>query len=656
MSQLEPHRETTRGKTAFQLAQVLLAVAIAALASALFLALSVYDNKYFAPGTQAINGILYLNDAESDNQPVRYLCDGWAFYPDQLLTPDTLSTADTGALRYLSLGQYGNFSMGETQRSPHGTGTYTLTLNLPEETRMYALDIPEVYSAYRLYINGNLAASLGNPDPDNYIDAVGDRMALFEGGGSVTLLFAVSDYSYVYSGMTHPIAFGDPQSIISTHEMRVSIGAAAESMTMLFGILALMLSIAIRNRRLETGLFALLCACTALFTAYPLVRGLFVLPVQPWYTLELVSGYAVVVLVIAICNTICKASRLAAWASTLVAGAFCLAVALFSLGAPFLSEGAITLFSTAAFCFKLMAAAYLLACAVQRIRQTGRFEPMLFASVFYAASVVWDRLIPKYEPILGGWFMEWGCLALVFATGISLASMIASGYRRGLSLAAQRRSMEQQITVQSEHLRQLASWEETERAARHDFRQHLNLISVLAQENKTAELAAYVDRMSAATSTTEQVVVRLCDHVELNALLNHFRSVARDRSIRFTVQVAVPQDVSVSAVDLCIIVGNLLENAFEACMAKMNENEATDQPCCSVFIAAEVVGNELVVVVDNEPANKPRVRDGRLLSSKRDGWGIGFSSVRDTVNSLGGTLSAEYQNEQFSVSLYIPVS
>lgn len=656
MDQLESSKEASRGKTAFQLAQVLIALSIAALASALFLTLSVCDNKYTAPGTQAINGILYLNEAELSDQPIRYLCDGWAFYPDQLLTPDTLSAADTSALRYLSLGQYGNFSMGEPQRNPHGTGTYVLTLNLPEETHIYALDIPEVYSAYQLYVNNELSTSLGNPNPSNYVDAVGDRTVLFEGSGSVTLLFAVSDYSYVYSGMTHPIAFGNPQTVTTAHELRVSIGAAAESMTILFGVLALMLSIAIRKRRLETGLFALLCACTALFTAYPLVRGLSVLPAQPWYTLELVSGYAVIVLVVAICNTICKASRLAAWTSTLVAGAFCFAAAAFSIGAPFLSEGAITLFSTASFCFKLMAAAYLLACAAQRIGQTGRVEPMLFASVFYAASVIWDRLIPNYEPILGGWFMEWGCLALVFATGISLASIIASGYHRGLSLAAQRRAMEQQITVQSEHLRQLAAWEETERAARHDFRQHLNLISVLARENKTTELATYIEGMTTTTHTAEQAIARLCDHVELNALLNHYRSIALDRNIRFTARVALPQNINVSAVDLCIIVGNLLENAFEACMAKMNDAEEATCPCCSVFIAAEIVGNELVAVVDNEPAKRPRMRDGRLLSSKRNGWGIGFSSVYDTVSSLDGTLSAEYQNEQFSVSLYIPVA
>ncbi|MEF9875545.1 MAG: ATP-binding protein [Gordonibacter sp.] len=670
-----------RAKAVFRVAHVLIAVALAALASALFLTLSVVDNKYAKPGPQGINGILYLNDAEVGDQAIHYLCDGWAFYPDQLLAPDTLDTAGADALRYISLGQYGNFSMDDNRRSPHGSGTYVMTLHLPDERRAYALNIPEVYSAYELYIDDELVVSLGNPHADGYVDAIGEQTVAFEGSGTVTLLFAVSDYSYVYGGMTHPVALGNPQAIATVREARIGAAAATECMTLLLGLLALALAVAVREKRAETGLFALLCAATAVFISYPIVRGLFVLPAQPWYTLEIVSGYVAVLLVIAICNTLCETSRAAKRASVLTAGAFCLIAVAFSISAPLLSKNAITLFSMAAFCFKLAAAAYLLLCAAQRIGRTGRIHPMLFASVLYAASVIGDRLIPQYEPIVGGWFMEWGCLGLVLATGISLTSMIASGYQRGLSLAAQRRAMEQQIAVQSEHLRQTAAWEEVQRTARHDFRQHLNLIAALARENRTTELTAYLENMDATSRATSSTLAHLCDHVELNALLNHYRSVARDRSIDFTAHVAAPQNISIGAVDLCIIVGNLLENAFEACAHRMrrandaeNENgngrearegegehihETSDNANAenvrySVLIAAEMAGDLLVIVIDNEPADEPRLRDGQLLSSKREGWGIGLSSVHDTVKSLGGTLSIEYAEERFSVSLYLP--
>lgn len=101
-----------------------------------------------------------------------------------------------------------------------GCGTYLLRIQVPSTRISYSLGMPEVFSAYQLYINGDPALSIGNPDPDHYRDATGSRLVSFfpDENGMITILIAVNNQSYFYSGMTFPPAFGTPQALNYTVE------------------------------------------------------------------------------------------------------------------------------------------------------------------------------------------------------------------------------------------------------------------------------------------------------------------------------------------------------------------------------------------------------------------------------------------------------
>ena len=60
--------------------------------------------------------------------------------------------------------------------------------------------------------------------------------------------------------------------------------------------------------------------------------------------------------------------------------------------------------------------------------------PLFYASVFYAIALIWDRILPRFEPILFGWFSEWGSLALILAIGITLWRKIISAYAYGAKI------------------------------------------------------------------------------------------------------------------------------------------------------------------------------------------------------------------------------
>lgn len=102
------------------------------LSSLLFRQLYYIDNKYTWKGTQPICGLLSLSDDDLEQCPLRYLIREWEFYPNVTFTPETFSEKPADTYRqYVSVGQYGGMETGNTLHSPHGCGTYRLTLQLP---------------------------------------------------------------------------------------------------------------------------------------------------------------------------------------------------------------------------------------------------------------------------------------------------------------------------------------------------------------------------------------------------------------------------------------------------------------------------------------------------------------------------------------------
>ncbi|WP_308415526.1 hypothetical protein [Sporanaerobium hydrogeniformans] len=345
-------------KKTLVLQQSLALLLMVSLSSTLFLALYHFDNKYTKADPQAINGALYVSEADWADTPIRYLRDGWRFYVDRLLTPETLKQQGDD-YQYLSIGETSNFSMGNSRRSPHGNASYALTLYLPEEEHTYALELPEIYSAYPFYIDDKLKLQMGEPDANDYQDQTQCRIITFEASGKVTLLLAVSNHSFIYSGLIYPPAFGEPLNVYTIRGLRFGICLILVTMTLMLAIFSFYLAIR-TSRGNNIWLFFLLCLSTAVFTSYCVVHSILPLPIQPWYTVELVSGYLVTLFVMILHNRICDTKRVLQIISGTFAGLVCVIAFVYGLFASQLTLPLMLAFSNLVFGFKLLTAVYLL--------------------------------------------------------------------------------------------------------------------------------------------------------------------------------------------------------------------------------------------------------------------------------------------------------
>ena len=259
--------------------------------------------------------------------------------------------------------------------------------------------------------------------------------------------------------------------------------------------------------------------------------------------------------------------------------------------------------------------------------------------------------------LLNYWLHFTGVLTLFFQLGVLgfvVSLGIASGYymRDSLHTAAEKKrleyemaGMERQLSLQRLQYQTLAENDELVKAQRHDLRHQLAVLrSLSADENKLNE---YIDRLTEKIPSGEGM--RLCENYAVNAVAAYYYAMAQQADIEIDVSLIAPRELAGSIEsDLCVVVGNLMENAVEAC-AQMESGRRF------IRIGSELQYGVWTITVDNSFAGQIRKQDDAFLSSKRPGEGMGTSSVAMVAKRHEGNAKFESKDGVFQASVYLRV-
>ena len=615
-----------------------------------------YDNKYTARTVQPIGGILFY----SPDQGTVHLINGWEFYRGKLLSPKDWETDPPKPDGCLAFGQYPGMEAGDPDAAPHGSITYRLTVCLPDTPAYYTLELPEIYSAYRLYLNGRLAASEGNPDPDGYVPALKSGSLTFEGSGDVTLLLAVSDWSHLYSGLVYPPAFGPSGAVDTLLDQKFVQAMTAVVLALVLGLFQLILSALLKSRRsLYSGL---ICAAFAVSVSSPMIHRLTTTGIVPFYNLEIFCRYAIYGLAALLVRELCGGNRKernqadgnlqvknpadgnlqvknrdvkgrVQTVITLLAAAFPFAALAVSFMAPKLSRDQMLLFSHAADIYKILCSLWLLGTVFHAglYREQTLDTAVLLAGICaFASSLAADRLYPVFEPIRFGWFSETAGLIFVLFISFLMLRDSAVLYRKQFIFVQQKKQLETEIAMQKKHYMELAGQIETIRAMRHDIRHHLNQLAVLLDDGKAVLAKDYITRLT--DSALAASPLSFCDAYSVDVLLRFYDAKAREQQIPFTVNVRLPTNPGIPEEDLCVILGNLLENGLEA-------SRSVPPVSRQLTVTVNLERQALAIEVENTYTGERFPEGDGFRSTKGSGQhGIGLLSVRQTVEKYGGSV------------------
>jgi DNA-binding LytR/AlgR family response regulator len=158
-------------------------------------------------------------------------------------------------------------------------------------------------------------------------------------------------------------------------------------------------------------------------------------------------------------------------------------------------------------------------------------------------------------------------------------------------------------------------------------------------------LDEYLDRLDEDLRSVDKLIKS--GNVMVDAILNSKLSLAQNRGIAIDAKAAVPEEFAVNDADLCVVIGNLLDNAMEAC-AKLPEP--------SRFIRAyiDVKRGELYISVTNSSPGRAKKLGGRYISEKPGYHGLGLLRVDRIVRKYGGWLKRAGEDGAFSTEILLP--
>ena len=138
----------------------------------------------------------------------------------------------------------------------------------------------------------------------------------------------------------------------------------------------------------------------------------------------------------------------------------------------------------------------------------------------------------------------------------------------------------------------------------------MGVMKHLSGEGRYGELDQFLNEY-AYKSETEPLPV-FCENAVANSLLGYYSLKAKEHHIDFRCSSAISKRLSVSDGDVCVVLGNALENALEAC-GKLAVPDAR-----FISVEARTTGGQLLVKIENSYGGLLNQRDGRYLSTKSD--------------------------------------
>lgn len=184
------------------------------------------------------------------------------------------------------------------------------------------------------------------------------------------------------------------------------------------------------------------------------------------------------------------------------------------------------------------------------------------------------------------------------------------------------------------------------RGWRHDYHNHIQAMQASMALGEYEEVNAYLRQLNDDLTNVDTVLKT--GRVMVDAILNGKISLAAQNNIPVNAKAKIPENLKMNDVDLCVVIGNLLDNAIEE-----NKRLEKDRRFIRVYIGTK---NTYLYIAVTNAAGKKRGRSGnRFLSIKGSGHGFGLSRVEAIVKKQDGFFSADSEDGGFTAEVLIPI-
>ena len=182
---------------------------------------------------------------------------------------------------------------------------------------------------------------------------------------------------------------------------------------------------------------------------------------------------------------------------------------------------------------------------------------------------------------------------------------------------------------------------------RHDMKNHIIALTALSRNREWEKIDDYLKNMEGIALDTSG---DMTGNKAVDALLYQKRKRAEEENIRWECDVLMPKECCINEFDLCVLFGNILDNALEAC-GRMQPGE-----CRFIDIQAKIVKKCFLLEVKNSMDRTEKNTAGFTDKDSSQGHGIGLLNVGDVVNKYNGVVNIETEKGIFVISILMPLN
>ncbi len=186
----------------------------------------------------------------------------------------------------------------------------------------------------------------------------------------------------------------------------------------------------------------------------------------------------------------------------------------------------------------------------------------------------------------------------------------------------------------------------TMRGWRHDYHNHMQSVKAYLAMDSLDEAKAYLDRLEQDLDDID--LLFHTGNINADAILNSKISLAVKRGIQVDYKATVPKELAVSDIDLCVVIGNLIDNAVEAC-------EKVDPEHQFIRLYIGILRRQLYISVSNATGEAVRKLDEEYITTKRGNHGHGLKRINNIVNKYDGYINRKNEPGVFVTEIMLPI-
>ena len=279
-------------------------------------------------------------------------------------------------------------------------------------------------------------------------------------------------------------------------------------------------------------------------------------------------------------------------------------------------------------------------------KDTAKFSPAYIVMTFFVALelINYSLNFVKYKTLLFQIGVLFFLVITEYFSGVDIRNifMLKSENRR---LSENMAIMEKQMNAQYESGKMLIETAEELKRQRHDLKHQYVVLDSFIDEKEYEKAQKYIAKL--INAIPQEKVTVYCRNEALNALITYYAKAAEQNGISYDVSLEIPQSTgSITDIQLCIIFGNLLENAIEACGRTQSKNRF-------IRLRSNVKVGMLYITMDNSCDGNIRKERGGFISSKRDEIGTGISSIIAIAEKHDGYAKFNIKEDVFESSVCV---